>query len=191
MSALAFSVCVICRLILSRCSILTRTMYPFVPWSSAILVEPMFLHPDITDRIQKILPESAIKRRDVWSSREEATKLFRERSLKSWDPRVIELYVVRIRSISDATVFLLQDRDMAYEISQPRPTLTRPEESRLNVQRSKKLCVMRYTASSVPLIPNFSRPHTSRITAVSARNGSSQFFARKSRPTLYSGQSRI
>ena len=98
MSALAFSVCVICRLILCRCRILTRTVYPFVPWSTAILVEPMFLHPDITDRIVTILPEGAIRRRDVWSSREEANKLFRERSFKSWDPRAIELYVVRIRS---------------------------------------------------------------------------------------------
>ena len=130
MSALAFSVCVIRRLILCRRRILTRTMYPFVPWSSAILVEPMFLHPDITDRIVTILPEGAIRRRDVWSSREEANKIFRERSFKSWDPRAIELYVVRIRSISDATVFLLQDRDMAYGTSRLRPTLTRPEESR-------------------------------------------------------------
>ena len=90
----------------------------------------MFLHPDITDRIVTILPEGAIRRRDVWSSREEANKLFRERSFKSWDPRAIELYVVRIRSISDATVFLPQDRDMAYGTSRLRPTLTRPEESR-------------------------------------------------------------
>lgn len=103
MSALAFSVCVICRLNSCYYSILTRTIYPFVPWSSAILVEPMFLHPDFMDRIGKFLPEGATKRRDVWPSREEAKKLFRERSFKTWDPRAIDLYVVRIRfMLSDA-----------------------------------------------------------------------------------------
>ena len=59
----------------------------------------MFLHPDFMDRIGKVLPEGAIKRRDVWPSREEAKKLFRERSFKSWDPRAIDLYVVRTRSM--------------------------------------------------------------------------------------------
>jgi len=73
--------------------ILTRTIYPFVSWSSAILVEPMFLHPKFLEATWKFLLEGAAKRRDVWSSREEADKLFRERSFKSWDPRVIDLYV--------------------------------------------------------------------------------------------------
>ncbi|KAF8497527.1 Alpha/beta hydrolase fold-1 [Russula emetica] len=73
--------------------VLTRTMHPFVSWSSAILLEPMFLHPNFLHRTGNFLKESTIKRRDVWDSREEAHKLFRERSLKSWDPRVIDLYV--------------------------------------------------------------------------------------------------
>ena len=61
----------------------------------------MFLRPDLLCRTGNSLAQSAIKRRDVWHSREEAHKLFRERSLKSWDPRVIDLYVVRIYSVSD------------------------------------------------------------------------------------------
>ncbi|KAH9996333.1 Alpha/beta hydrolase fold-1 [Russula vinacea] len=73
--------------------ILTRTLYPFVSWSSAILVEPMFLHPDFAETTWEFLLEGAVRRRDVWSSREEADKLFRDRSYKSWDPRVIDLYV--------------------------------------------------------------------------------------------------
>ena len=190
MSALALSVCVICRLIFYRRRILTRTMYPFVPWSSAILVEPLFLHPDFVERTDVFLTEGAIKRRDVWSSREEADKRFRERAFKSWDPRVINLHVVRICSMSYASVPLLQNRDMDYGNSQPRPTQTRPEESRSIVQKSRNWCVM-WSPSDVPLIVILFRPHTVRTTGGSARNGSSQPFARMSRPTLYLGQSRI
>jgi hypothetical protein len=191
MSALALSVCVFCRLMVCHRSVLTRTMHPFVPWSSAILVEPMFLRPDFGERTGKFLMEGAIKRRDVWSSREEADNLFRERSFKSWDPRVIDLHVVRIRSMSDAPMFLLLDRNMAYESFQPLPTLTRPGESRSIVQRSKNLCVMWYPPSKFPLTPILCRLYTMRTTGVSARNGSSQLFARISQRMLYLGQSRI
>ncbi|KAI0301277.1 Alpha/beta hydrolase fold-1 [Russula brevipes] len=62
--------------------ILTRTMHPFVSWSSAILVEPVFVHPDFAGGSTN-LAAGAVKRRDMWSSREEAHKLFRERSFKS------------------------------------------------------------------------------------------------------------
>lgn len=42
--------------------------------------------------------EGAVKRRDMWTSSEEAHKLFRERVFfKSWDSRSIDLHVVRIR----------------------------------------------------------------------------------------------
>ncbi|KAI0299402.1 Alpha/beta hydrolase fold-1 [Multifurca ochricompacta] len=77
----------------STAIILTRTMYPYVSWSSAILVEPMFVHPDHFRGANKFLAQGAVKRRDVWSGREEAHQLFRERSFKSWDPRLIDLYV--------------------------------------------------------------------------------------------------
>ena len=76
-------------------------MHPFVSWSAAVLVEPMFLRPDLLCRTGYSLALCAIKRRDVWHNREEAHKRFRERSLKSWDPRVIDLYAVRIYSVSD------------------------------------------------------------------------------------------
>ena len=59
----------------------------------------MFLHPNFLYRTGNFLVESTIKRRDLWDSREEAHRLFRERSLKAWDPRVIDLYVVRIHSV--------------------------------------------------------------------------------------------
>jgi hypothetical protein len=69
-------------------------MYPFVSWSTAILVEPMIVHRDNFTGKNKFLLKGALKRCDVWSSREEAHKFLRERSLKSWDPRVVDLYVV-------------------------------------------------------------------------------------------------
>jgi hypothetical protein len=110
----------------------------------------MFLHPDFAETTWEFLLEGAVRRRDVWSSREEADKLFRDRSYKSWDPRVIDLYVVRIRSTSDTSMFLLHGRNMDYENSQPRPTLTRPEESRSIVQRARNMCVTWYTHSKCP-----------------------------------------
>lgn len=73
--------------------VLTRTMYPFVSWSAAILVEPMMVHRDNFTGKNQFLVQGALKRRDVWSSREEAHNFLRERSLKSWDPRVADIYV--------------------------------------------------------------------------------------------------
>ena len=75
-------------------------MYPIVSWSCAILVEPMTVQPVHSKRVNRFLVEGTVKRRDVWSSSEEAHKLFRERAFKSWDPRSIDLHVVRIRFYS-------------------------------------------------------------------------------------------
>ncbi|KAI0267395.1 Alpha/beta hydrolase fold-1 [Gloeopeniophorella convolvens] len=72
---------------------LAMTIEPFVNWSSAILVEPMFLNPKYVKGATKFLVGGANKRRDVWSSREEALKAFKERAFKSWDPRIVEVYV--------------------------------------------------------------------------------------------------
>ncbi|KAH8990763.1 Alpha/beta hydrolase fold-1 [Lactarius akahatsu] len=73
--------------------VLTRTIYPFVSWSTAILIEPMFVHRDNFTGVEKFLLKGALKRSDVWPSREGAYKLLRERSLKSWDPRVVDIFV--------------------------------------------------------------------------------------------------
>jgi len=73
--------------------VLSRTMYPFVSWSCAILVEPMTVHPVHSKRVNRFLVEGAVKRRDIWTSSEEAHKLFRERVFKSWDSRSIDLHV--------------------------------------------------------------------------------------------------
>jgi hypothetical protein len=78
-------------------SVLARTMYPFVSWTCAILVEPSTPHPDHFKRVSRFLVEGAVKRRDMWASSGEAHKHFRERVFKSWDSRSIDLHVVRIR----------------------------------------------------------------------------------------------
>ncbi|KAI0037033.1 Alpha/beta hydrolase fold-1 [Vararia minispora EC-137] len=72
--------------------VLATTWHPFVRWHSAILVEPMFVWPGCYERVNRILVESAPKRRDIWPDKETAHKQFLQR-FKSWDPRVIELYV--------------------------------------------------------------------------------------------------
>ncbi len=77
-------------------SVLTRTMYPFVSWSRAILVEPMFAHPAYEERMRRSMVAGVLKRRDVWSTHEEAHIFFRGPALKSWDARSIDFYTVRI-----------------------------------------------------------------------------------------------
>jgi hypothetical protein len=77
-----------------RPSVLTRTIFPFVSWSTAIFIEPMIVHRNNFTGKNQFLLKGAQKRRDMWSSREEAQDFLRERSLKSWDPRVVDIYIV-------------------------------------------------------------------------------------------------
>jgi hypothetical protein len=134
-------------------------MHPFVSWSSAILVEPMFLHPNFLYRTGNFLIESTIKRRDVWHSREEAHKLFRERSLKSWDPRVIDLYVVRIHSMSDVPVILTAVQ--RYGLREL-PTLAYPDKARgVTLKCTKVQETVRYRR---PLLPTFLDSHPLQAT---------------------------
>ena len=101
-------------------------MYPIVSWSCAILVEPMTVHPAHSKRVNRFLVEVAIKRRDMWSSREEAHKLFRERSFKSWDARSIELHVVRIRFYCRCLYVLIDGQRYGLRAL---PTLTYPDKT--------------------------------------------------------------
>lgn len=73
--------------------VLTRTIFPFVSWSTTIFIEPMIVHRNNFTGKNQFLLKGALKRRDMWSSRKEAQDFLRERSLKSWDPRVVDIYV--------------------------------------------------------------------------------------------------
>lgn len=88
----------------------------------------MFLHPKFLYSTGKFLAESTAKRRDVWRSREEAHKLFRERSLKTWDSRVIDLYVVRTSSMLDVQTPVVLTAVQRYGLREL-PTLTYPDKA--------------------------------------------------------------
>jgi hypothetical protein len=119
----------------------------------------MFLHPNFLYRTGKFLTESAIKRRDVWHSREEARKLFRERSLKSWDPRVIDLYVVRICSMPDVLVVLTAVQ--RYGLREL-PTLAYPDKAQgVTLKCTKVQENVRYCR---PLLPTFLDSHPLQAT---------------------------
>ena len=93
----------------------------------AILIEPMFTHPTYFGGALKFLTDGAVKRRDVWSSREKANKVFRERSFKSWDSRVIELHVVCVHTSARCFVLALIGRQK-YGLREL-PTLTYPDKT--------------------------------------------------------------
>jgi hypothetical protein len=105
----------------------------------------MFLHSNFLYSTGKFLAESTAKRRDVWHSREEAHKLFRERSLKTWDSRVIDLYVVRTSSISDVQTPVVLTAVQRYGLREL-PTLAYPDKAQgitlkcTKVQESVRYC---------------------------------------------------
>ncbi len=101
-------------------------MYPLVSWSCAILVEPMIVHPVHSKRVNRILVEGAVKRRDMWASSEGAHKLFRERVFKSWDSRSIDLHVVRIHFYSRCLYVLIDGQRYGLRAL---PTLTYPDKT--------------------------------------------------------------
>ena len=107
-------------------SVLSRMMYPAVSWSGVILVEPMIVHPVHSKRAKRFLVEGALKRRDMWSSSEEAHKLFRERTFKSWDPRSVDLHVVCIRFYSRCFYMLIDGQRYGLRAL---PTLTYPDKT--------------------------------------------------------------
>ncbi|RPD52971.1 alpha/beta-hydrolase [Lentinus tigrinus ALCF2SS1-7] len=83
--------------------VVLSTMYPTTPddikLSSLILVEPWMVHPDIatSQGVRAIfdrLSQSALRRREVWSSREEARAYLASRGAwKVWDARAVDLYI--------------------------------------------------------------------------------------------------
>ena len=75
---------------------------PKLAFTSLVLLEPMILPPPAYwpeyARLIKFFQASATHRRDVWASRADTLAEFRAKdTLKGWDARVVELYVVRGR----------------------------------------------------------------------------------------------
>ena len=70
------------------------TLTPTVPFCALILIEPL-LSPEGIDKLRDLqvnLINGGYERRDVWPSRESASRYFRERT--RWDSNVLDSYVV-------------------------------------------------------------------------------------------------
>ena len=69
---------------------------PAIEFSSLVLVDPMLVRDALLEHQPIDLHTPAERRRDIWPSFDEALKSLQSRgSFKIWDPRVLELYVVR------------------------------------------------------------------------------------------------
>lgn len=64
---------------------------------SVILVDPAILRRPRADEPDMNLADYLAKKRDIWSSREEAMQFFRStKPHKTWNERNLEIYVVRL-----------------------------------------------------------------------------------------------
>lgn len=74
---------------------MTLTHQPEFKPEFMILIETMVVRKSINKRTRDYFISAAVNRRDIWSSREEAYKLFKARPFwKAWDERALRIYVV-------------------------------------------------------------------------------------------------
>lgn len=79
--------------------LLLQHLEPVFLFSSIVIVEPMLSPegPQHLAALRSALVKGAYERRDVWADRSQAMAALRRRDrTKRWDPRVLDLYVVRI-----------------------------------------------------------------------------------------------
>jgi hypothetical protein len=78
---------------------LLQAIEPVFPFSSFVLIEPL-LSPAGSHHLRKLrelLVKGAYERRDVWPDRQHAMLTLKQRDrTKKWDPRFLEIFVVRI-----------------------------------------------------------------------------------------------
>ncbi|PPQ72182.1 hypothetical protein CVT24_002394 [Panaeolus cyanescens] len=68
--------------------------YPKIKWHALVLCEVMLMPLQFGKEVGNMLSGPAAKRRDIWPSKEEASKLFSSRGTwQTWDPRIRDLYV--------------------------------------------------------------------------------------------------
>ncbi|TRM66988.1 Alpha/beta hydrolase fold-1 [Schizophyllum amplum] len=72
---------------------LSLTYFPRIPYHALVLVEPMVMNREAAEGPHEFLVNGARNRRDVWPSKPEAYKLLKSRGWKSWDDRVLRLFV--------------------------------------------------------------------------------------------------
>ncbi|KAF9037745.1 Alpha/Beta hydrolase protein [Panaeolus papilionaceus] len=74
---------------------LAQGFYPKIKWEALVLCEPMIMPLESGKDFIEVLGDGAMKRRDIWPSREEAYRTFTDRGRiwRTWDPRVRRLFV--------------------------------------------------------------------------------------------------
>jgi hypothetical protein len=78
--------------------LILQYLEPSIPFSSIIIVEPMIspAGPQHLQKLRSILVKGAYERRDVWPDLEQAMSALKGRDrTRKWDPRILELFVVR------------------------------------------------------------------------------------------------
>ena len=76
---------------------LSTTYMPEIKFQSVIFVEPGIFRKQREGEPDPDLAQLVEKREDIWSSYEEALKSFNtSRAFRNWNPRVREIYAVRI-----------------------------------------------------------------------------------------------
>lgn len=74
---------------------LSTTFLPQVHYASLLLVDPMLLGPNEGKDTGNMLESGAMKRRDIWESKEKALAALEGRaSFKVWDGEVLKNFVV-------------------------------------------------------------------------------------------------
>ena len=83
---------------------LADTFTPYIHFSSLIVVDPILLlrappdnpHLEVADPLEKQMTAAALRRTDVWASREAALASLRKKcAAAGWDARIVQIVVVR------------------------------------------------------------------------------------------------
>ena len=121
-------------------------------YDALILVEPMLVPPPELSPPTTILSDGAIKRRDIWPSKEAAHEAFAARpSWKIWDPRVLKIFTVTLNVLPfgsyHAQLYGLQEEGL-----RDLPTSTYPEKQGVTLKCTR-------VQEAVSILQSFHRRH--------------------------------
>jgi hypothetical protein len=98
--------------------LILQHLEPTIPFSSIIIVEPMIspAGPQHLKKLRSILVKGAYERRDVWPNLEQAMSSLKMRDrTKKWDPRILDLFVVRTYLTSLRHIFLRKPTEICHQ----------------------------------------------------------------------------
>ena len=104
---------------------------PTLKFESLIVCELMSMHPRYAEETQRVLVKGAINRRDIWPSREEAYKTLKSRGVwKAWDDRVLRIFVVCVKNLSDSLILHLHSsHPVQQDGMRPLPSADYPDKT--------------------------------------------------------------